>query len=115
MPAPSQVCQPPRARTENLRVVRRGKELLKGISLDVRAGEILSIIGPAGAGKTTFLRCLNRMSDLDPHLNISGQVYVESFPIYNPDVDVALLRRRVGMVFSVPIPLPMSIYENLIY
>src|SRR6476620_8429049 len=93
-------------RTEALRVRVGGNEILKGITLDARRGEILSIIGPAGAGKTTFLRCLNRMNDLDPHFEVSGAVFVDGHPIYSPAVDVAQLRRVVGMVFSVPVPLP---------
>jgi phosphate transport system ATP-binding protein len=104
-----------RLRTEGLRVRSAKAELLKGINLEVRRGEILAIIGPAGAGKTTFLRSLNRMNDLDPDLSVTGQVYLEGRPVYEPSVDVALLRRRVGMVFSVPIPLPMSIYQNLAF
>jgi phosphate transport system ATP-binding protein len=104
-----------RVRTEALRVQRREKALLNGITLDVHQNEVLAIIGPAGAGKTTFLRSLNRMNDLDPNLQVTGKVFVEGHPVYADDVDVALLRRRVGMVFSVPVTLPMSIYENLVY
>ena len=64
-------------RTEELRVSYSGSEILKGITLDAHRGEILSIIGPAGAGKTTFLRCLNRMLDLDPDWRISGTMSAE--------------------------------------
>lgn len=102
-------------RTEKLRVANAQGELLKGIDLAVSRGEILSIIGPAGAGKTTFLRCLNRLVDLNPELRVSGQVYLDGWPVYEKDVDIALLRRKVGMVFSVPVPLPMSIWENMIF
>ena len=94
---------------DELRVRSPQAELLKGVSLSVRRGEILSIIGPAGAGKTTFLRALNRMNDLEPDLQTSGDVLLDGHPIYGPGVDVALLRRKVGMVFSVPVPLPMTI------
>ena len=100
-------------RTENLRVRVPGAEILKGISLQARQGEILSIIGPAGAGKTTFLRCLNRMAELDLDVRISGEILLDGNSVY--DYDVALLRRRIGMVFSVPIPLPMTVYENLTF
>lgn len=101
-------------RTVDLRVRdARGTEVLKGIRMEVRKGEILAVIGPAGAGKTTFLRSLNRMIDLNPELRREGQVYLDGYPIYAPDVDVPLVRRRIGMVFSLPVPLPMSVYENL--
>jgi phosphate transport system ATP-binding protein len=102
-------------RTEGLRVQAQGHEVLKGITLVARQGEILSIIGPAGAGKTTFLRCLNRMAEMDADIRISGNVLLEGESIYDPGVEPALLRRKVGMVFSVPIPLPMTIYQNLTF
>jgi phosphate transport system ATP-binding protein len=105
----------PRLRVEGLRVRGTGGEILKGIDLDAPRGEVLAVIGPAGAGKTTFLRCLNRMVDLDPDLAVSGQVLLEGEPVLGRPVDLALLRRRVGMVFSVPIPLPMTIYQNLAF
>jgi phosphate transport system ATP-binding protein len=100
-------------KAENLRV-QIGKELiLKGISLEARQGEILSIIGPAGAGKTTFLRCLNRMIELDIDMKTSGGITLDGKSVY--DFDVAALRRQIGMVFSVPTPLPMTVYENLVF
>jgi phosphate transport system ATP-binding protein len=101
--------------TEDLRVSYSGNEILKSITLDAHRGEILSIIGPAGAGKTTFLRCFNRMLDLDPDWKISGAVLLNGHSIYDRDVQVAALRRKVGMVFSVPVILPMSIYQNLTF
>ncbi len=102
-------------RAEGVRVRAFRQEILKGITLEARCGEILSIIGPAGAGKTTFLRCLNRMAELDPDLQISGSIFLDSQPVYESEVDVASLRRQVGTVFSVPIPLPMTIFENLTF
>jgi len=106
---------PPRLRTEKLCVRGAQGEILKSISLEARRGETLGIIGPAGAGKTTFLRALNRMNDLDPDLGVCGQVFLDGFPVYDEAVDVALLRRKVGMVFSVPVPLPMTIFENMVF
>jgi len=100
-------------KAENLRVQIGKEEILKGINLEARQGEILSIIGPAGAGKTTFLRCLNRMSELDLDLKTSGGITLDGASIY--DFDVAVLRRQIGMVFSVPTPLPMTVYENLVF
>src|SRR5262249_51596401 len=105
----------PLVRTADLRVSVPSGEVLKGISVECARGEILSIIGPAGAGKTTFLRCLNRMSDLDPDVSVSGQVFLDGEPLYGGGIDLPALRRRVGMVFSVPVPLPMSIHENLVF
>ena len=102
-------------RVEDLRVTTGNQEILKGITLEARRGEILSIIGPAGAGKTTFLRCLNRMAELDPDLKVSGTIILDGCSIYDGGVDVAILRRMVGTVFSVPIPLPMSIHDNLTF
>jgi phosphate transport system ATP-binding protein len=102
-------------RVENLRVSCAGEEILKGITLDARRGEILAVIGPAGAGKTTFLCALNRMLDLDPEIRVSGRVLLNGQSIYSPGVHVAELRRQVGMVFSVPITLPMTIYQNLTF
>ena len=102
-------------RTEDLRVGIANLEILKGISLEARRGDILSIIGPAGAGKTTFLRCLNRMTELDPDVEISGRILLDGKSIYDRDVEVAMLRRQIGMVFSVPIALPMTVYENLTF
>ncbi len=100
-------------KAEDLRVQVNGTEILKGINLDARQGEILSIIGPAGAGKTTFLRCLNRMAELDLDFKISGNILLDGQSIY--DSDVAMLRRQIGMVFSVPVPLPMTVYDNLTF
>jgi phosphate transport system ATP-binding protein len=101
--------------TRQLRAEAAGVEILKGINLDARRGEILSIIGPSGAGKTTFLRCLNRMAELDPDLKVSGSVLLNGRSIHGRDVAAALLRRQVGTVFSVPIALPMTILENLTF
>lgn len=100
-------------KTGNLRVQFGDEEILKGISLEARQGEILSIIGPAGAGKTTFLRCLNRMIELDLDLKTSGTITLDGTSVY--DFDVATLRRQIGMVFSVPTALPMTVYENLVF
>jgi phosphate transport system ATP-binding protein len=102
-------------RTEDLRVSFAAEEILKGITLEARRGEILSIIGPAGAGKTTFLRCLNRMLELDLDFKVSGKVLLNQQSIYGRDVPAAALRRKIGMVFSVPVTLPMTIHQNLTF
>jgi phosphate transport system ATP-binding protein len=115
LPAEARVSAVAGMRTEGLRVSYAGHEILKAITLDAHRGEILSIIGPASAGKTTYLRCLNRMLELDLDFKVSGTVLLDGQSIYDRDVQVAALRRKVGMVFSVPIALPMTIYQNLTF
>ena len=88
---------------------------LRGITLDVPDHRILGIIGPASSGKTTFLRTLNRLNDLVPDFRVEGQVLLDGADIYHPDFDVVRLRQRVGMVFALPVPLPMSIHDNITY
>lgn len=90
-------------------------QALKGVSLDVYSNEILGAIGPANSGKTTFLRCLNRMNDLQASFRVEGRVLLDGKNIYDPGMDVPLLRKRVGVVFSTPNPLPMSVFENIAY
>jgi len=92
-----------------------GAPALKNLSLEVFQRERLAVIGPAGSGKTTFLRSLNRLNDLEPAFSCSGRITLDGRDIYAPDTDVPELRRRVGMVYAVPIPLPWSIYENVAY
>jgi phosphate transport system ATP-binding protein len=93
-----------------------GKEMaLKGVSLDIAANRILGIIGPSGSAKTTFLRALNRMNELKPGCRMEGQVLMDGEDLYHPSRDPVALRKRVGMVFAMPVPLPMSVYENVIY
>lgn len=89
--------------------------ILRPLSLTLQAGEILGVIGPANSGKTTFLRALNRMTDLDRGLRVSGDVRLNGEPVFGPEADVVEVRRRIGIVFSVPIPLPLSIYDNLLF
>lgn len=87
---------------------------LRDITLDVVDHEILGIIGPAGSGKTTFLRSLNRLNELDGNFRVEGAIRFGGVDIYRPDVDLAALRRKLGMVFAVPVPLPGSIHHNLL-
>ncbi len=105
----------PLMETKGLAVSCQGKPLLQPISIQIRIGELLSVIGPAGSGKTTLLRALNRMIDLDKELRVSGELFLAGQAVYGAGVDVVEIRRRVGIVFSVPISLPMSIYENLAF
>jgi phosphate transport system ATP-binding protein len=88
---------------------------IDSFDLDVRQGEILGLMGPAKSGKTTFLRVLNRMCDLVDGARVQGSVLLDGEDILGPECDVDALRRRVGMVFAKPVPLPRSIYENLAF
>lgn len=100
---------------KQLTVHFRHETALRDISLEVSKGEILSIIGPARSGKTTFLRVVNRLVDLEPDYRISGLVEVGGRSVYHEDVEVAELRKQVGMVFSVPTPLRMTIFDNIVF
>ena len=88
---------------------------LKDIKLDMAANEITAFIGPSGCGKSTFLKSLNRMNDLVEGCKITGDIRLDGEDIYAKDMDVSVLRRRVGMVFQKPNPFPMSIYDNIAY
>jgi len=89
-------------------------QALKSIHLALPANEITAFIGPSGCGKSTFLKSLNRMNDLVEGCRITGQVLLEQEDIYS-DMDVNLLRKRVGMVFQKPNPFPMSVYDNIAF
>ena len=91
------------------------EDALRGLTMNVPAHRILGVIGPAGSGKTTFLRALNRLNDLAPDTHIEGKVLLDGEDIYHPSFNVVSLRKRVGMLFALPVALPMSIYENVVY
>jgi phosphate transport system ATP-binding protein len=90
-------------------------QALKNIDLEVFQNEILGIIGPAGSGKSTFLRALNRLNDLIPGSRPEGRLEVRGRDVYAPETSVVELRRRLGMVFATPIPLPRSVFENVAF
>jgi phosphate transport system ATP-binding protein len=91
------------------------KQALENISMDIPKGQVTAFIGPSGCGKSTLLRCINRMNDLVDSCRIEGEILLHEENIYNKSVDVASLRRTVGMVFQRPNPFPKSIYENVVY
>lgn len=91
------------------------KRALHGITMDIPKNRVTAFIGPSGCGKSTLLRCFNRMNDLVDSCRIEGQMALYGQNIYERGVDVADLRRRVGMVFQKPNPFPKSIYENVAY
>jgi len=88
-------------------------QVLKSVSMKIMRNEILSVIGPANSGKTTFIRMLNRMNDLQSNFKMTGSVKLEQENINK--LDVENLRKRVGMVFALPLPLPLSIFDNVAY
>jgi phosphate transport system ATP-binding protein len=88
---------------------------LERVSLDFYPNQVTALIGPSGCGKSTLLRCLNRMNDLIPYSHAEGAVLLDGQDIYDPNVDVVGLRRRVGMVFQKPNPFPKTIFENVAY
>ncbi len=91
-----------------------GITALKPLTIQIKEKEILGVIGPANSGKSTFLRCLNRLNELDPKFKREGIIRIDDKNIYE-EGDVNLLRKRVGMVFALPMPLPLTIYENVTY
>ena len=88
---------------------------LNHVNLSVNTGEFVAIMGPSGCGKSTLLRCINRMNDLVDCAKIDGKILLDDENIYDKAVNVAALRRRVGMVFQKPNPFPKSIFENVAY
>jgi phosphate transport system ATP-binding protein len=90
-------------------------QALHDISLDLFENQVTALIGPSGCGKSTFLRCLNRMNDLIPISRVQGEILLDNENIYDPGVDVVMLRRKVGMVFQKPNPFPKTIFENVAY
>ncbi|HPM42995.1 MAG TPA: phosphate ABC transporter ATP-binding protein [Candidatus Omnitrophota bacterium] len=87
--------------------------VLKNVEMEIPEHEILSVIGPSNSGKTTFLRTLNRLNDLSPHFKMDGIVELDREDI--KAIDIETLRRKIGMVFALPLPLPLSIFENVAY
>jgi phosphate transport system ATP-binding protein len=90
-------------------------QALRKISMEIAERDITALIGPSGCGKSTFLRCLNRMNDTIPGARVQGKVLLDGRDIHAPDLDVAVLRRRVGMVFQKPNPFPQSIFDNVAF
>ena len=91
------------------------KLALNNISMEIPTNKVTALIGPSGCGKSTFLRCINRMNDLIPDVKITGSMLVEGIDIYDKNVDVVNIRKKIGMVFQKSNPFPKSIYENIAY
>ena len=91
------------------------KHALKDVNLDIKENKITAFIGPSGCGKSTFLKSLNRMNDLVEGCKITGKVTLDGEDIYGSNMDVNVLRKKVGMVFQKPNPFPMSVYDNIAF
>jgi len=91
------------------------KRAINDVTLDIARNQVLAMIGASGCGKSTFLRCLNRMNDTIPGTRVEGTITLDGKNIYDAEQDVAQLRARVGIVFQKPTPFPQSIYDNVAY
>ncbi|MEC4750267.1 phosphate ABC transporter ATP-binding protein PstB [Methylomicrobium sp. Wu6] len=107
----SEVC----IKVENLNLFYGEKQALHNINMDIPKQKVTAYIGPSGCGKSTLLRCINRMNDLVDSARIEGRILLDEENIYDKSVNVASLRRRVGMVFQKPNPFPKTIFENVAY
>lgn len=101
--------------TSDVHVYYGEAEAIKGIDLNIYENEVIAFIGPSGCGKSTFLRTLNRMNDTIDSCRVAGKVLLDNQDIYDPNLDVVLLRAQVGMVFQKPNPFPKSIFDNVAY
>jgi phosphate transport system ATP-binding protein len=102
-------------RSHNVNFYYGDKIALSQINMDILECQVTALIGPSGCGKSTFLRCLNRMNDTIPGTRLEGHILLDDQDIYAPGMDLANLRRRVGMVFQKPNPFPKSVFDNVAY
>lgn len=102
-------------RVENLNLFYSEKQALHNVTMEMPRKKVTAYIGPSGCGKSTLLRCINRMNDLVDDVRIDGKILLDGEDVYDKSVNVAALRRRVGMVFQKPNPFPKTIYENVAY
>ncbi|MCR4409295.1 MAG: phosphate ABC transporter ATP-binding protein [Candidatus Saccharicenans sp.] len=107
--------QPSRLRIENLNVFYGQNQVLKDISLALPDNRITVIIGPSGCGKTTLLKSLNRLLDEQEGVRVEGRVLLDGQDIYQPEADITLIRKRMGLLSQKPQVLPMSIYDNVAF
>ena len=105
----------PAIETSRLCLWYGGFQALRDVSVEIRPGIITSLIGPSGCGKTTLLRCFNRVNERYGSVRTTGEIRVLGQNIYDPAVSLVELRKAVGMVFQRPNPLPISVYENVVF
>ena len=102
-------------RVKNLNLWYGDFRALKDINIDFKENSITAIIGPSGCGKSTLLRCLNRMNDLIDGVKVKGDIFLDGINILEKNIDLLLVRKKIGMVFQRPNPFPFSIYENIAF
>jgi phosphate transport system ATP-binding protein len=102
-------------RTRDLSLWYGDFQALKGVTVNIKQGIVTSLIGPSGCGKTTLLRCFNRINERYGNVTTKGDVVILYKNIYDADVSIVQLRRTVGMVFQRPNPMPISVYENVLF
>src|SRR5262245_40650545 len=107
--------QDPGAAVRRAAVSYRGNQAVAGVSFRVPRGSIVSLIGPSGSGKSSLIRCLNRMNDLVKGARVDGRVMYRGVDLYGPQIDAVGVRKRIGMVFQRPNPFPKSIYDNIAF
>ena len=113
--SPTALVEPIKLEVNDLNLYYDQKRALNSVSLKIPEKKVTAFIGPSGCGKSTLLRCFNRMNDLVDLCRVEGKILLDGHNIYDKSVDVAELRRQVGMVFQKPNPFPKSIYENVAY
>ena len=102
-------------KTEAVNLCFGSFQALKGVSMDIKECGITAIIGPSGCGKSSLLRLFNRMNDLIPGVRVEGKLMLDGVSVYDKNMDVVTLKKRVGMVFQKPNPFPMSVYDNMTF
>ena len=111
----SPMTEPYAITTKALKLWYGNFQALLGVDVNIKQGQITSLIGPSGCGKTTLLRCFNRVNERYGSVRTEGEVKILNKNIYEPDVSLVELRKKVGMVFQRPNPLPLSVYENIVF
>jgi len=106
---------PVKVSAKQLNLYYGAMQALKDINMDIEENRVTALIGPSGCGKSTFIKCLNRMNDLIPGCRVEGDIKIDGTDIYKNGIDVAYLRKEVGMVFQKPNPFEMSVFENIAY
>src|SRR5688572_13860295 len=113
--SPPRTGEMPKMTSRNVNVFYGQKQALFNVDLDIPSRQVTALIGPSGCGKSTYLRCLNRMNDVIDNCRVTGDIRLDGENIYDPKLDVVMLRARIGMVFQKPNPFPKSIYDNIAY